>query len=205
VLLVGMTVHEFAHAYVAYLMGDNTAKSQGRMTLDPRANIYVPGFLMGIFLGVGILGFAPVNPSRMRDPRWGYFWAVLAGPISNLLVAVVFAVPFLFGVGVPNLVPEGNPLMPGLREVLISMVFINVAMFIFNLLPIHPLDGWTVAYALLPPRAAIWWERNKQTTLIIGVALIVLSFLNIAFLDPLGWIFRLTVNPITSFLLSPLF
>src|SRR5690606_26611012 len=85
-----MAVHEFAHAYIAYRMGDPTAKEQGRMTLDPRANIYWLGFIIGVFIGFAVPVSAPVTPYRMRDSRWGMFWAVLAGPVSNLLLAILF-------------------------------------------------------------------------------------------------------------------
>jgi Zn-dependent protease len=178
VLLVAMSVHEFAHAYVAYLNGDTTAKDAGRMTLDPRANIYWPGFIIGVLIGFAILGSAPVNPYRMRNPRWGMFAAVLAGPVSNLLVAVVFAIPLRLGLFTSGAAIGGlsGTVISFLGFLLQRMVLLNVLLFVFNLLPLFPLDGWTVAYAALPPRAAVWWQRQQQTSMYILYGLIALSF-----------------------------
>lgn len=178
VLLVAMVVHEYAHAYVAYRMGDSTAKEQGRMTLDPRANIYPIGFLFGVLVGFAVLGSAPVNRYRMRNPRWGMFWAVLAGPVSNLLLAIVFALPLRFG-----LVPASwyalrdTFLLPAPITVWWQMIFMNVLLFVFNLLPLAPLDGWTVVLSALPPRPATWWQRNQQQSTYVLFGLIALSFI----------------------------
>ncbi len=179
VLLVAMAVHEFAHTYVAYRMGDPTAKEQGRMTLDPRANIYWPGFIIGVLVGFAILGSAPVNPYRMRNRRWGMFLAVLAGPVSNLLLAVLVAIPFrLF----PDLLAPAvggsvGGILPTPQRLLLDMIWLNVLLFVFNLLPLFPLDGWTVTLSALPPRAAIWWERHRTESQYVLFGLIGLSFI----------------------------
>jgi Zn-dependent protease len=200
VLLVAMSVHEFAHAYVAYLNGDTTAKDAGRMTLDPRANINLPGFIIGVLIGFAILGSAPVNSYRMRNPRWGMFSAVLAGPVSNLLVAALFAIPFQLGLVAPQTSAASSgvsAMVPTLNFLLTQMVFLNVLLFVFNLLPLFPLDGWTVVYAALPPGAATWWQRGQQTTMYILYGLIALSFLGpslaqvapiLGVLNPLNWL-----------------
>lgn len=178
VLLVAVVVHEFAHAYVAYLMGDSTAKEQGRMTLDPRANIYPLGFLIGVLVGFAILGSAPVNSYRMRNPRWGTFLAVLAGPVSNLLIALIFALPFRFNLIPPAWYGIGDSfILPGPLTLLTQMIFLNVLLFVFNLLPLAPLDGWTVVLAALPRDAAIWWQRHAQQSTYVLFGLIILSFL----------------------------
>ena len=91
VLGAGMTVHEFAHSYVGWKMGDPMPKMQGRLTLNPMVHINWIGWLMFAIIGFGILGSAPISPQRMRNPRWGYLAAVAAGPFSNLGLAVVFA------------------------------------------------------------------------------------------------------------------
>jgi Zn-dependent protease len=213
VLLVAMSVHEFAHAYVAYLNGDTTAKDAGRMTLDPRANINWMGFIIGVLIGFAILGSAPVNSHRMRNPRWGMFAAVLAGPVSNLLIAVVFAIPFRLGLVTPQFaVGSGiNAMIPSLNLILTSMVWLNVLLFVFNLLPLFPLDGWTVAYAALPPQAARWWQRQQQTSMYILYGLIALSFIGpslgqispiLATLNPLNWLIAAPTRQILRVLLG---
>jgi Zn-dependent protease len=187
ILLVAMAVHEYAHARVAYAFGDDTAKSMGRMTLDPRANIYLPGFLIGVLIGFAVLGSAPVNPYRMRNRRWGMFFAVLAGPVSNLLVAVVAAVPFWLGLLTPTLQGSIGGIVPTLDRLLTEMMWLNILLFVFNLLPLSPLDGWTVTLAALPPRAAIWWQRNQQISQYVLFGLIALSFIapQLTFISPL--------------------
>jgi Zn-dependent protease len=178
VFLVALDVHEFAHAFVAYLMGDSTAKDQGRMTLNPFVNINWMGYLAGILIGIGILGSAPVNPYRMRNRRLGMLLAVGAGPVSNLILAALFAIPFWI---FPSLrvgdLYSSSQLFPSLGFLLFNMVLLNVLLFVFNLLPLFPLDGWTVLLAALPPEWAIWWERNRQNSMYVFFGLIALSFI----------------------------
>jgi Zn-dependent protease len=166
-LLIAMTVHEFAHVYVAYRMGDNTGASQGRLTLNPLVHINPIGFIMGVLIGFGVLGSAPVNPYRMRNPRWGYLAAVAAGPISNLVLGVVFAIPLRFLVNDPSSI---------LFELFFNIVWLNVVLALFNVIPLFPLDGWSIMYTLLPPDLADWWQRNQQTSYYLFFGLILLSF-----------------------------
>jgi Zn-dependent protease len=205
VLLVAMSVHEFAHAYTAYRMGDTTARDAGRMTLDPRANIYWPGFLIGVLIGFAVLGSAPVNPYRMRNRRWGMFLAVLAGPVSNLIVAALFALPLRFGLLSPSI--SGTVgfeiggmalnILPSPGRLFTDMVLLNVLLFVFNILPLFPLDGWTVTLAALPPRAAVWWERQRMASQYVLFGLIALSFVGpalaaifpvLGYINVLDWI-----------------
>lgn len=168
-VLIGMTIHEFAHNYVAHLMGDPVPAREGRLTLDPSVHIYWPGFIMFVLIGFGILGSAPISANRMRNPRWGFLAAVAAGPLSNLLVAIAFAIPY-------NLL--GN--LPGFVDTFLFMViFWNVLLFIFNLIPLFPLDGWHIVLAALPADLAIWWQRNAQMTQYVFLGLILLSFVPI--------------------------
>lgn len=168
-VLLGMTVHEFAHNYIGHLMGDPVPAREGRLTLDPSAHIYWPGFIMFVLIGFGILGSAPISAQRMRNPRWGFLAAVAAGPISNLLIAVVFAIPF--------------NLLPGLPDAILTFIYMiifwNVLLFLFNLLPLFPIDGWHIVLALLPPDLAYTWQRNAQLTQYVFFGLILLSFVPI--------------------------
>lgn len=165
-VLIGMTVHEFAHNYVAHLMGDPVPAREGRLTLDPTVHIYWPGFIMFVLIGFGILGSAPISPRRMRNPRWGFLAAVAAGPFSNLLVAVVFAIPYRLFTPDFGTVPF---------YLLWTIVFWNLLLFLFNLLPFFPIDGWHIVHRLLPPDLAYTWERNAMNTQYVLLALILIG------------------------------
>lgn len=156
VLFFGMGWHEYAHAVVANWWGDPTPREHNRLTPNPMVHIYWPGWIMFVFLGFGILGYVPVNPHRMRDPRWGSFWTSLAGPASNLAMAIICAIILrlianpldgLIMLRNPNLVTD----IPTFLMLFLTVgVFYNVLLFIFNLLPFFPLDGWHILLALLP-------------------------------------------------------
>lgn len=195
-VLMGMTVHEFAHNYVAHLMGDPNPSRQGRLTLDPSVHIYWPGFIMFLLIGWGILGTAPISANRMRNPRWGYLAAVAAGPFSNLLLAVICAIPV-------RIILESGSVSDNIFIILYMMVFWNVLLFVFNMLPFFPIDGWHIVYALLPPDLASSWQRNAQTTQFILLGLIMLSFIGIAQLDILGEILFEPTNSIVRTLIIP--
>jgi Zn-dependent protease len=173
-VLVGMTVHEFAHNYVGYLMGDPTPAREGRLTLNPMVHINWFGFLMFVLIGFGVLGSAPISSYRMRNPRWGYLAAVAAGPFSNLLLAVTAAI--LYRIIAPMSLTRGF-----LPEFLIVMVYFNVLLFLFNLIPVFPLDGWHIVLALLPPDLARTWQSWQQYTYYAFFFLILLSFVGGSF------------------------
>lgn len=190
-LLIGMTVHEWAHNYVAHLMGDPVPARLGRLTLNPLVHIYWPGFIMVLLIGFGILGTAPIAAHRMRNPRYGFLAAVAAGPFSNLLVATVAAIIFRI-VGFES---------PHLFFIIQFIVTFNVLLFLFNLLPFSPLDGWSIVYALLPPREAMWWERNRQNSQFVFFALILIGFA-LPGISPLGILISQPMSFITSLLMG---
>ena len=177
VVLIAMDIHEFAHAYVAYRFGDTSARDAGRMTLDPRANINWIGFAMFVLIGFGILGSAPVNPARMRS-RWGYFWAVAAGPLSNLALAAICAIPFWLGIAHFDIARD-RQLFPTFNLFLTDMVTFNLLLFLFNLLPLFPLDGWSMVMELLPRAARGIWVQLRMYTYYAFFGLIALSFVGV--------------------------
>jgi Zn-dependent protease len=164
-LVISLTVHEFSHALAAYLLGDETAKRQGRLTLNPIPHIDPVGTLLIPFLAalshLPLLGWAkpvPVNPYNLRPAKWGDVAVSLAGPGSNAVMALVFALGLRLAVGAG--LPSDN-----LAVLLLSMlVMVNVVLCVFNLLPLPPLDGSKVLIALLDaphhqPKVR-WLERN---------------------------------------------
>jgi Zn-dependent protease len=168
---IGMTFHEFAHNYVGYLMGDPVPKREGRLTLNPLVHINWIGWLMFAVIGFGILGSAPISPYRMRNPRWGFLAAVAAGPLANLLIAIVL------GLFMRILHPASRDNI--LILILVTTVYFNLILFLFNLIPLFPLDGWHIVLALLPPDMAYTWQRYQQISQYIFFGLIILSFVGI--------------------------
>ncbi|MFL5778521.1 MAG: site-2 protease family protein [Chloroflexota bacterium] len=154
-LLVAFPVHEFAHALVAYRLGDATAKLYGRLTLNPIVHFDPVGgvlFVVSIlFLGFGF-GWAkptPVNPSNLVDRRNGEVAVALAGPASNLVLAAIGALIFR---GVNALAQDTLISEPVLASVLLGFVFYNVILAIFNLIPLPPLDGSALLFRVLSPQ-----------------------------------------------------
>ncbi len=196
VLAVGMTVHEFAHCLVADQMGDDTPRRLGRLTLNPVVHVNWLGWLMFALIGFGILGSAPIDARRMRNPRWGYLAAVAAGPLANLFLAIIFALIAAF-IG-----PRQLEVWPkALRTFIMMMIHWNLLLAIFNLLPLYPLDGWQIVFAALPPGPAYEWRRHAQTSQYAFFALIIISFMlpNFNLLgtiigEPLRWLTELLLS-----------
>jgi len=164
VLGAAMTVHEFAHNFVAWKMGDDTPMVQGRLSLNPLVHINWIGWLMFAIIGFGILGSAPISAQRMRDPRRGFLAAVAAGPFSNLALALLFALLLrLSGMTIEGITAYQNPELItqplyALAALLYAMVFWNVLLFVFNLIPLFPVDGWHIVLSLLP---GAWLTRTQ--------------------------------------------
>jgi Zn-dependent protease len=157
-LLVGFPVHEFAHAYTAFRLGDGTARMFGRLTLDPRAHFDpLGGTLLAVtFISSGLTGFpfgfgwakpTPVNPMNLANGRYGEAIVAAAGPISNLVLAAAAAIPLRY-MDATGLGRE----IPLLTLALSYFILINIVLMVFNFLPIPPLDGSKVVFAFLDRR-----------------------------------------------------
>lgn len=212
-LTIAIAVHELGHAFVGWAMGDPTGIDHGKTTitvtdpstrqrrrltfLNPFKYFNLIGFLMFLIVGFGFLGQAPVNPSRMRNPRLGMTLAVAAGPLSNLATAVVFAIPWWLGMSYTG----GTQLLPSIPEVLLWIINWNVLLCFFNLIPLYPLDGWTIVLGLLPTDLAYTWERYRMQSYYLFFILILISFINIpSFPDPLNLLISQPTNATVGFL-----
>jgi len=160
-LLVGFPVHEFSHALAAYRLGDSTAKHLGRLTLNPVAHFDpLGGILLAItFIGGGFgFGWAkptPVNPNNLEGGRWGEAIVAAAGPVSNLILAIIVALPLRYLADHETLLLQIPDIVV---QTMIFFVFINLVLMVFNLFPIPPLDGSKVLFAFLPPRVSWQWR-----------------------------------------------
>lgn len=152
VMVFSLTVHEFAHAYVAYRLGDDTAARQGRLSLSPIAHVDPIGTLIIptvsiLFSGIGLIGWArpvPVSPvrfSRKVSMRTGMALVAVAGPLSNLLLAILSLVVYAIGDHAGILLREASGAPSAIGVLLVYMFHLNIALAVFNLLPIPPLDG----------------------------------------------------------------
>lgn len=144
-IVFAITVHEFAHAFAGKLEGDSTAESLGRLTLNPMSHIDPLGFIMMLFVGFGWGRPVPFNPFRLRHRRFGPALVSLAGPLSNILCVLVFGLAHkvLFSTGTLD---SSNLLMVFLQ----TLIFLNAILAVFNLIPLPPLDGSKLLFAILP-------------------------------------------------------
>ncbi|MDQ4077057.1 MAG: site-2 protease family protein [Chloroflexota bacterium] len=169
--VLGISVHEFAHAYVAYQMGDMTPVRQGRVTLNPAAHMTLWGTLLIFLIG---FGWGKPVQHRIWDPKQR-LWVSLAGPVANLLLAFLFGLFFRFGL-VQQL--DFGPDWFYLPNVLFTIVSINVLLALFNLIPLSPLDGSSVFAGLLPdPYGRQLAQYNAQYPQALIVFLLVDFFL----------------------------
>jgi Zn-dependent protease len=172
VVLWSLVVHEWAHAWIAHLQGDDTARAQGRLTLDPRPHLDPMGSILLplVLLATGapvLFGWArpvPIDHAKLRDPRRGAVLVALAGPLSNTLLAIVFA-------GIARAIPESSAGVP-LRAAAEAGVVWNCALAIFNLIPIPPLDGSWVLMHFLKLRHIIALHHFRLLGLALVLALV---------------------------------
>lgn len=175
-LIPAFAVHEFAHAWVAYQLGDPTAKNQGRLTLNPLKHLDPLGTLMVLVAGFGWAKPVPVNPYYLRGGRGSMALVAAAGPAANLLMATLVALLWrLIGLAGGRL----------LGELLLIFIYLNIALLFFNLIPLSPLDGFKVAVGWLPPALANPLARTAQSGPLILLGLVVLGNV-MPGLDPLG-------------------
>ncbi len=184
-LLFAITIHEFAHGYVAHRLGDPTPGAQGRLTLNPLAHLDPIGGLMLLLFRFGWAKPVPVNPLYFKDQRKGMILVAIAGPLANVSSAFVFY--HLLRWVMP--VFAGVPFSYGIQMFLLVNVQLNLGLAAFNLLPFPPLDGSKVVTGLLPPRLAYSYQRFSQYGPFV---LMVLLFTGT---------FRVILNPIYNVLL----
>jgi Zn-dependent protease len=200
VLLVGFPVHEFSHAFAAFRLGDSTARWQGRLTLNPIKHFDPLGGLMLVISSISgfFIGWAkptPVNPYNLRFGRRGESIVALSGPLSNLIMAAVVAVPIRLIASNPGLraTIDASAIGSMVHDVALIFVVINGFLFMFNLLPIPPLDGWKVLIGLVDARTAYTLRQFEQYGFIL---LLILVLVGSRFLSPIA-------DFITAVLLGP--
>ena len=203
VLVISLSIHEFAHAWSAYELGDPTARNLGRLTLNPVKHLDPLGALMIVFISISGWGIGwgkpvPVNPYNLRtNPRVGMGLTSAAGPFSNLVLAALSAIPLRLGLTMPYLV----------GSFLWAMVIINVSLALFNLIPLPPLDGFHVVQGILGTFRTRWayeWGSKLDRLAPFGPVLLLglLSLGWISGFSPLGWLLGPPLEAILRLLLG---
>ena len=184
VLLIAFTFHEFAHAWTANQLGDDTPRLYGRLTLNPIAHLDLMGTILLIVAGFGWAKPVPINPIALqRRTRAGVMWVSLAGPLSNLLMAIIAAIPIRLGL-VPMILSTG--ILPSPGYFLYEFIIINLTLMLFNLIPLAPLDGEKILEYFLPPNMARTWETIRPYSPLILIAIVFLGPL--IGIDVLSWV-----------------
>lgn len=179
IFLISLSIHEYAHAKVADMLGDKTPRFAGRLSLDPRAHIDLFGFIAFMLAGFGWARPVPINPYNFKKSfRKGALLVAVAGPISNLLLAIIFAL-IIHGVALQPMLLYGlGKTGRVLFDFLYMMVFSNISLAVFNLIPLPPLDGSRVLAGILPERSAQKLDRLEASGM-TSVILLLLFFTNI--------------------------
>lgn len=180
-VLVAATCHEFAHALVADRLGDPTPRALGRLSLNPLVHLDLLGTLFFVVFGFGWARPVPVNPRYFADPRRGMLQVALAGPLANVTMA------FVVGALLRSPVLPSGPLV---AEALSTLVWINVILAIFNLIPIPPLDGSRILESLLVGRQALTYARLQPYGTVLLLVLLYTGVVGRIMLPAARWLYH---------------
>lgn len=201
-LLIVLPFHEFAHAFVAVKSGDNTPRLLGRYTLNPLAHFDPMGLVLFIFAGFGWAKPVPINPTNFRHYKRGCFFTSIAGVTANYITAFVAFPLMLLSLRMPDLGYFDDIIF----EILYDIFFLSLSFFVFNLLPIYPLDGFRTIDVFVKRKGKIYWFLRKYGQFILlGLLMfsIISDFTGIYWLDFLGiglsYVRDIISVPITAF------
>jgi Zn-dependent protease len=184
-ILIATTCHEFAHAYVADRLGDPTARSLGRLSLNPLVHLDLLGTLFFVLFGFGWARPVPVNSSNFQSPRQGMLQVAAAGPLANVTVA------FIFGALLKS-PPDTFPPLVGL--VISRVVWINVILAVFNLIPVPPLDGSQILESVLPAEQALAFSRLRPYGMLVLLLLLYTGVVREVLIPAAQWLYAMSTG-----------
>lgn len=199
VLIVAFPAHEGAHAFVATWLGDPTPRRAGRISWNPFRQLDIVGAVLFLYAGIG-WAYTPVDPSRLG--RRGMAIVSVAGPVANFLVALLFAIParyVLANQSLSQLFGRGD-YIPSLGDIMLAMVLYNVILGVFNLIPLPPLDGFSILLGIVPYSWAMTLSRLQPYAVIIILGVVFL--LPMVGINPVGYIINNIAGPIVRALLG---
>jgi Zn-dependent protease len=186
--LICITLHELSHGAVAYMLGDNTAKNAGRLTLNPIRHIDWWGLVMMVLFRFGWAKPVPVNMYNFKNPKRGMAITALAGPVSNLIIAVVFL--FLYGLLFTPLTAGGSALGDAVSQMIITTAYMSIALAVFNFIPISPLDGSKVLFSCLSNEAYDKLMRYERYGMILLIVLVASGAFSGVLSTVTGWVYN---------------
>jgi len=190
-VIIGLTIHEFSHAFMANKLGDTTAKDHGRLTLNPMRHIDIFGLLFLIVAGFGWAKPVQFNPKKMKSPRRDKVLIALAGPVSNLLIGIVFILFIKIFLHIAVYLSEAQ--YEVILYFLLSIIYINLGLFIFNILPLPPLDGSHIFFSGISISVETQAKYTKYGSYILIIILLIESVFKISIL-PIGKIVSFIVE-----------
>lgn len=168
--LICITLHELSHGYVAYKLGDNTAKNAGRLTLNPVKHIDILGLLMMVVFKFGWAKPVPVNMRNFRNPKRGMAICALAGPVSNVVICFVFL--FVFGFFYEPWYQNGTAFSGTAMQMIYTTAYLSLALAVFNIIPVPPLDGSKVLFSVMSDESYYKLMRYEKYGMLILLALV---------------------------------
>ncbi|MCK4312264.1 MAG: site-2 protease family protein [Candidatus Cloacimonetes bacterium] len=194
ILLISLTIHEFSHGFVAYMLGDDTAKRAGRLTLNPISHIDPIGLIMLFIARIGWAKPVPINPNNFQNYKRDTALTAAAGPAANFLMAIFLSLIFNFANG-KEMILYGSSVSQFFMSMLLFAILINLALGIFNLLPIPPMDGSKILGGFLSDKAYYRYTAQERK----GAQILMIIFA-VSFIFKLNLIGAVIMPPLNFFL-----